>query len=1674
MASFNLDRFKFTWKGTWNNNVEYKKDDIVYYQGKSYSCLAAHTSSTSFYHHQDPTSRNESFTVTVGVDTFDNQTQGHFYINGIEQNSITLIKGRQYIFVQNDATNASYNSSANPFLLSSVVNGNLAGGAVYNTGVTYFLDNSEVTYTNYLANFSTATLRELRVTLAASTPKKLYYFSPNNKNMGAKLKTEYDSFWDLMIDGRIWKNQWTASTFYPLGSLVNNNGDIYEATKQHTSGTELKDNLSNWSLHGPAYKWSGAWVPNNPYKTGEVVKYGGLIYRCKTFHTSANITQGLNQHLTNWTLISSVTKWLDDYTDNTVYVINDLVRYGGNVYRCTTSHTSTTTITLSNWAVYNEGIEYKGNWTTATYYKKNDVVKYNSSLYKITTAHASTTFVNTSTYASIYIEGLGFEQNAWSSSSEYSIGDIVSYGGYEYIATAVNANSQPSALTNWKVLAKGYAHEGTWDNTLAYETGDIVRYGGNLYICISDSTAGTTPETTAKWQLLVPSHRFLGDWSSGTQYYLNDVVVYAGTSYKCIQSHNSSSYPVTNTSYWQILVQGKSTNVLVAKGDLQQFNTQKDKLSIGAANTSLTVENELSTWKDRGTVPNVYYVSMQGSDTNNTGKTIESPFQTVKHACTYIQNNVNTATENSTIFILSGIYSEILPISIPANCALVGDELRSVVIQPAAGYLTSNMFFVRNGSGIRHLSLQGLTGTLGSANAYLTKRPTAGAYVSLDPGTGPDDTTVHISSRSPYIHNVSAFGTGCIGLKIDGALHNSGNDSILANNFTLILSDGIGCWITNLGRSELVSVYTYYCHIGYLTEAGGKIRALNGNNSYGEYGSVAEGFDPNESPITGQIDNKSKEAQFSDSFSFGPSAQKVLAIGLQHCGQDYTSASITFSGSGTGATGVYDEFRQNALSNIRINMDSNSVTGGDNYTYKVFVAQGGTNQYIDLSLSDQSTSAEIVGQRIVIINGLGVGQYAKIDSYNETTNRAVIKRDFDNQTGWDHFQPGWPIETLLDSTTRYVIEPRVIISEPPFTNSIISPPTGSNWKYIVYGENKWVAIQDGTGGTVNAAYSTDTDNWTTVSSVSTTAVNKLIYTGTDFIASHSGSGNIVLKSADGQTWSNVTVSATETYNSITTDGTGKVWLLGQSGNISYSTDHGANWSTITALATASGSQTWDLIQYGNNIVVALDKDTGDLAYSTDNGTSWTINTAKLTTSGWKDVTFGKDRFVFIAPSKCATTFDGYTVQETTTISANVEQISYGQGLFIASGDDSVVQLSQDGNVWRSANDSATNYSLSQVSSWQGIAFGNNIWIVINTGANVWNKIETGARPIVRAIVQNKKIGQFAIYDPGSGYSSTPTITVTDNSKTVDVDTTLYKNNGVLPQPRMTNRGQGYVSLNATITGNGFAEIFQSGAEIIVSNLNNLPNPGSTIVFTGLTKDYLVSKVTNTSGSGPYAAQLRISPTIKLNESLNHSTNFIIREKYSQVRLTGHDFLDIGTGNFTDTQYPALYVEGSTILNNRQPDKETHMANTGKVFYTSTDQDGNFRVGDLFKVDQATGIVTINTNQFDLGGLEELSLGGVSTGGSSVVIREFSKDSTFTANSHNIVPTQKAIRTYVESRITGGGSNTSTNKLVAARVILENANITSIDNLPISMNKVTKLNGGIDGHYLALQYFSDTN
>jgi hypothetical protein len=98
-------------------------------------------------------------------------------------------------------------------------------------------------------------------------------------------------------------------------------------------------------------------------------------------------------------------------------------------------------------------------------------------------------------------------------------------------------------------------------------------------------------------------------------------------------------------------------------------------------------------------------------------------------------------------------------------------------------------------------------------------------------------------------------------------------------------------------------------------------------------------------------------------------------------------------------------------------------------------------------------------------------------------------------------------------------------------------------------------------------------------------------------------------------------------------------------------------------------------------------------------------------------------------------------------------------------------------------------------------------------------------------------------------------------------------------------------------------------------------------------------------------------------------------------------------------------------------RETLAEDGGRVFYVTTDQDGNFRVGDYFKVEQATGRATLSSEEFDLAGLNELQLGSITAGKQGATINEFSTDGTFADNSDTAVPTEKATKTYVDTQIT---------------------------------------------------------
>ena len=249
-------------------------------------------------------------------------------------------------------------------------------------------------------------------------------------------------------------------------------------------------------------------------------------------------------------------------------------------------------------------------------------------------------------------------------------------------------------------------------------------------------------------------------------------------------------------------------------------------------------------------------------------------------------------------------------------------------------------------------------------------------------------------------------------------------------------------------------------------------------------------------------------------------------------------------------------------------------------------------------------------------------------------------------------------------------------------------------------------------------------------------------------------------------------------------------------------------------------------------------------------------------------------------------------------------------------------------------------------------------------------------------------------------------------------------------------GVGYTGVFAIQGNDDAVNKGQRGAILEVDDLSDEPVVGSAIGFTttGIGTDpnyYIINNVSGFTTSQELVssvlgvttyynrATLRLSPakgpngspdtrgldSIAENES-GGGSRVEIRQKFSNARLTGHDFLSIGVGNKVETDYPNVN-EGLVSQGN-----ETNTFGPGKVFYVSTDQGGNFRVGDFFSVNQLTGAATLDATAFNLSGLSELRLGSLG-GQVGEAINEFSADETMAGDSNTAVPTEKALVGYMK-------------------------------------------------------------
>jgi len=191
------------------------------------------------------------------------------------------------------------------------------------------------------------------------------------------------------------------------------------------------------------------------------------------------------------------------------------------------------------------------------------------------------------------------------------------------------------------------------------------------------------------------------------------------------------------------------------------------------------------------------------------------------------------------------------------------------------------------------------------------------------------------------------------------------------------------------------------------------------------------------------------------------------------------------------------------------------------------------------------------------------------------------------------------------------------------------------------------------------------------------------------------------------------------------------------------------------------------------------------------------------------------------------------------------------------------------------------------------------------------------------------VNRVVVSSGGTGYTSIPTVTISPPSTSwgVAAQAVPIVTNGSVTGFEMISNGRGYTSVPTVEVG--------------------APNVG---INTAIASVQLLPSYYSIKSSTPIVSGIC---TITLSDNLPYAVGVgttVLFFKQSRLLASGHSFEYIGSGVTISSSLPS--TGGVPIQDN-----ETNARNGGLVVFTSTDQSGNFRIGDGVAIDQQTGTIS---------------------------------------------------------------------------------------------------------------------
>ena len=346
---------------------------------------------------------------------------------------------------------------------------------------------------------------------------------------------------------------------------------------------------------------------------------------------------------------------------------------------------------------------------------------------------------------------------------------------------------------------------------------------------------------------------------------------------------------------------------------------------------------------------NIYYVAENGDD-SYTGDHPQDPFASLSFA-------LSQASSGDTIHIFPGTYTETFPLTVPVGVSIKGHNLRAVTIQPTVGTNDQDAFLLNGETTIEDLTITGFyydgVGNTGHAFRFATN--------------------ALVSTRSPYIRNVSVITEGSVttsedprgfnqgdagrGVYADGSVINSSSNeaSLLFHSVTFICPGVDTVTATNGVRIEWLNCFTYFADkaVYALDGTGGKyndgktrLRVDNLNGSFAQ-GETISFYDTDGVTLlaSGTIETKEADGKIvidGNSSGFLDPSRRISKIVNINDNASISTTQSKFGSSSLALDGTDD--------NIFINSNDDFGFGTGDFTVELWIystAMSGTRALLD-------------------------------------------------------------------------------------------------------------------------------------------------------------------------------------------------------------------------------------------------------------------------------------------------------------------------------------------------------------------------------------------------------------------------------------------------------------------------------------------------------------------------------------------------------------------------------------------------------------------------------------------------------------------------------------------------------------------------------------------------------